>query len=571
MQWKNPQYLHFLPAIAVGWIALCLYLRRFYQNTSARLGAQRLPHFLPGFSWWRAALSWGLYGLGLACLLLALSRPQWGFREQEVPEEGSEVLIAVDVSNSMRATDIAPNRLEAAKRAILDFVKQTTGDRIGIAVFAGKAFLLAPPTNDADALALFVDLLEPGLVPFQGTNLAGAISLAIDSFNPQSSPESRAILLMTDGEDHGDALDQAIETATEKNIPVFIVGIGTPEGAPIPLEAGGFKTDVSGGMVRSRLDSARLADIAQKTHGRFLEATHSVIDLASFYRREIGSSLEKSPFDSHKHRIYHERFAIPLAIGLFLLALAPLARFKKTRLRPSTGIALILAGLFSFSQSAAAKDPALDRYRDGNAAYEAQDFARAKTDYEAALSKKNPNDPTAKRALFNLGNSAYRSGDLKSALEAYETLLSVDPQNRAAQLNRDFVKKKQEQEDSQGEAGESQEQNGDGGSQSEDSKNAPGSPSSEDKKPSDKEQNSQTKPNSEGKENSDSQTNNSEKTGDQPKEDAKTKSEAAESEKDAEKRRALRWLDSISEENSEVVGKQIERELPNSGEPEKDW
>jgi len=186
---------------------------------------------------------------GLFFILLALIQPRFGYQWKEVRKRGLDLMIALDISKSMLAEDVKPSRLERAKREVIDLLNILSGDRVGLVAFSGKAFVHSPLTLDYGALKLFIAELSPGNISMGGTAIADALYLSMNAFEDKST-KSKAVILITDGEDHSGKVKDALKTATEKGVRIFTVGIGRPEGAPIPdPAAGGFKKDSSGNLI----------------------------------------------------------------------------------------------------------------------------------------------------------------------------------------------------------------------------------------------------------------------------------------------------------------------------------
>src|SRR5262249_13856998 len=196
----------------------------------------------------RAAL---LVGATLA-LVVALAGPMWGFRWQEVHRQGIDLIVALDTSRSMLATDVKPNRLARAKLAVQDVLQELHGDRIGLVAFAGSAFAQCPLTLDYGAFAQSLDAVEVGIIPKGGTSLAAAIDTSLDAFEGRQG-NHQALMIITDGEDHEGKVEEATKRAAERGVKIYTVGIGTPEGELLPVESGGFVKDRSGQVVKSRL------------------------------------------------------------------------------------------------------------------------------------------------------------------------------------------------------------------------------------------------------------------------------------------------------------------------------
>jgi Ca-activated chloride channel family protein len=266
------------------------------------------------------------------CLsLFALARPQWGFVWEEVKRTGIDMLIAIDVSKSMLATDVKPNRLERSKFAVKDLVKKLPGDRVALIAFAGTAFLQCPLTIDYNGFLLALDDLTTGSIPRGGTSISGAIREAIAVLKGPDT-KYKVLVIITDGEDlEGDAL-KAAQDAADLGIKIYCVGVGSTEGELIPAIGRdgerGFVTDRSGQVVKSRLNEDILKKIAISTGGSYVRATQSEFGLVLLYDKSI-SKLEKRDIEAKMRKHYQERYQYFLALAVFLLFLEPLIPERK--------------------------------------------------------------------------------------------------------------------------------------------------------------------------------------------------------------------------------------------------
>ena len=264
-------------------------------------------------------------------ILLGLVRPQWGFQWQEIKREGLDILIALDTSNSMLAEDVLPNRLDRAKLAIEDLVRKLHGDRIGLVVFSGTAFLQCPLTVDYDGFLLSLDDVDANTIPVGGTSLSKAIYTAIRSYEG-GKKEEKVLIIITDGEDLEGGVDKAVARAKASGIKIFCVGIGSPEGELIPItnERGKkiFLKDTEGNVVKTRLVEQTLQKMAVETGGMYVRSTGAEFGLDLIYEERL-SKMEKQEFKSKMEKRYHERFQIPLAFAIFLLFCEPLIGSRK--------------------------------------------------------------------------------------------------------------------------------------------------------------------------------------------------------------------------------------------------
>jgi len=254
-------------------------------------------------------------------LATALGRPQFGTRIETVRREGSDLIVALDVSNSMLAEDMAPNRLERAKLAVARLIDRLGGDRVGLVAFAGDAFVQSPLTTDYAAARLFLNAMDPGIMPVQGTNLGAALSVSLDAFDEQVR-EHRVLLVITDGEDHEGEIDAAVERAKDHGVRILAVGIGSEEGVPIPEydPSGvrrGFRRDADGNVVTTRLDQHTLEWIAEETGGVYYQMTRRGTELNAL-ADEI-ASMSGREMAAEQVTQFEEQFQIFLGLSLALL------------------------------------------------------------------------------------------------------------------------------------------------------------------------------------------------------------------------------------------------------------
>ena len=256
-------------------------------------------------------------------IVFSLMRPQWGFHWQEVKRKGLDIIIALDTSKSMLAEDVRPNRLERAKLAIRDFVKNLNSDRIGLIAFSGTAFLQCPLTVDYGGFLLSLDGVGIDTIPRGGTALSSAIKEAIKSYGSKEK-KYKILIIITDGEDNEGRPQEAAKEAKKNGLTIYCIGIGTKEGELIPLvqESGQreFLKDREGNVVKSRLDEATLEKIALATGGSYVHATAREFGLELLYRERL-SKLEKQESEAKLNKRYIERFQIPLTVVLILILL----------------------------------------------------------------------------------------------------------------------------------------------------------------------------------------------------------------------------------------------------------
>ena len=320
MKWGNVQLLVWLPlAIPLAW-ALFALLRRRRAALAQLVDPALLGVLAPAWNPARAKSRLVLRVLALALLVLALARPQWGFRWEEVRRRGLELMVVLDTSRSMMASDIKPTRLQQAKWGIRDLLRNLRGDRVGLVPFAGSSILQCPLTIDYAAFAMTLDDVYSGIIPKGGTALEQALRTAVAAF-PADRTADRVILLITDGEDHeGDPL-ALLPELKEKGIRVYTIGIGTLEGEMVPAgdNQGGYFKDRQGQIVKTALKEDVLQKLALGTGGTYVRSAPGDTGLERVLNESI-ANLKRSEQENRTAKIYEERFVWPIAAALLLLA-----------------------------------------------------------------------------------------------------------------------------------------------------------------------------------------------------------------------------------------------------------
>ncbi len=287
---------------------------------------------------WQAAL----VVAAVFCFALALAGPRYGTVLREVKQEGLDVIVALDISQSMLAEDVAPSRLARAKYEVEQLLGDLTGNRVGLVVFAGEAFLQCPLTSDFGAVRLFLDAAEPSLIPTQGTDFGQALRVAVQAFDVASNEpdgteqRARALLILSDGENHAGGFRPALASAEEAGIAVFAAGVGETEGAPIPVyrqgRLVGYKTDRAGAMVKTSLHEGSLRDLVEG--GAYYRIGRTASDLP-----EITSALarlDRGTVASESFETYAEQYQWPLALGLLLLVVERFVSIRRREPEPVT-------------------------------------------------------------------------------------------------------------------------------------------------------------------------------------------------------------------------------------------
>lgn len=320
MKWGNLQLLIWLPlAVPLAW-ALFALLRHRRRALAQVVDPSMLPILAPNWNPARAKSRLVLRLLALALLFLALARPQWGFRWEEVRRKGLDLMVVLDTSRSMMASDIKPTRLQQAKWGIRDLLRNLRGDRVGLIPFSGSSLLQCPLTIDYAAFAMTLDDVYSGIIPRGGTAIEQALRTALAAF-PADGTADRVVLLITDGEDHeGDPL-ALLPELKEKNVRVYTIGIGTLEGEMVPGADGqdAYFKDRQGQIVKTALQEDVLQKLALGTGGTYVRSAPGDTGLERVFNESI-DSLKRSEQDSRTAKIYEERFVWAIVAALLLLA-----------------------------------------------------------------------------------------------------------------------------------------------------------------------------------------------------------------------------------------------------------
>lgn len=508
MRFANPHLLWLLmlvPLLAVfHWWAL----RRRQQLMILFVRARLLPGLTSGLSPARRKARTACLLGAVACLALAAARPQWGFAREEINQSGVDIVVALDISKSMLAADIAPDRLRRAKLAALDLVREARLDRLGLVAFAGSAFLLCPLTIDDVAFRQSLENLEVNSISEGGTDLAAAIETALTAFKQEDT--HKALVILSDGEDHSSGALAAARKAAAAGLRIYTVGVGTPEGellhVPQPDGTMDYARDEQGNVIKSRLNESLLQGIASEAAGGFYLPLRGASTMETLYR-EGPARLPKSERQEKYIRQYFERYQWPLTAAILLLLieiLLPERARTPVPGHPRAAIvgALMLATILGVSSTGASPSGALREYQAGRydsafqeyqrllkkrpddsllhfnsgaAAYQGRDFEQAANDFEQALSA--PDLSLQQKAYYNRGNTLFRLGEKNTdpqqrsemwnrSLKDFESSLKLNPQDTNALHNQAFVKRmleelkqQQQQQPSQGQDQNQNDQN----------------------------------------------------------------------------------------------------------------
>ncbi len=470
MTFERAWVLHFLWLLPLVGLALLAYHRRRERALTRFAEPELLGRLtgavLPGIRAVKVLLI--LVALGL--MIFALSGPRWGSHYQEVSQKGVDIVLLADVSPSMLVEDVKPNRLERARREILDFLRVVQGDRVGLVAFSGAAYVQCPLTLDYAALEMFLQALSPELIATVGTDLGAAIETGLSAFDPKAETD-KVMLLITDGEDNEGRGLEAARKAADQGVKLFVFGVGEAGGGPVPGGGQGFKKDEQGKMVLSRIDEEGLRSIAAATGGTYVRSVAGDLDLDVLYFGGIRARTTAQTLKSGKIRIEEERFFFFLLPAFLFLLIEGLLAERKA-FRPTLLLAPLLLGSLVFADRArAGEDPDqlfrtgrfaeaekayadLDmdhpkdiryRYDRGCAAYQKGDYQGAIAAFSSA-SVRAGDDAMRFNATYNLGNAVFQQGDFAAAADLYRNALRFNPASDDARHNLELALRKLEQQ-----------------------------------------------------------------------------------------------------------------------------
>ncbi|MDO4820395.1 MAG: VWA domain-containing protein, partial [Prevotella sp.] len=424
MRFAEPIYLYLL-IVVVLCVALHYYTDMLRRRRLARYGEKALVRQLAGdMVQWKRQVRFGFTMVALTTVILILARPQMGMHVDTTKRSGIEIMVALDVSNSMLAEDVSPSRMDRCKLLLEKLIDKFDDDKLGLIVFAGDAFVQLPITADYVSARMFLADISPGMITTQGTDIARAIDMASASFSTQPDI-GRAIIVITDGEDHEGKAKEAAEAARKKGQNVFVLGVGTTDGAPIPLE-GEYMTDENGATVMTRLNEEMCDDVAHAGGGSYINIDNS--EVAERRLDEALGKLAKNEFSTSSFNQYDEQFQAFALIAFVLLLIEVFISEKKSRMIGKINFfkgrkMLLLTVLFltAYSHPASAQTDR-DYIRRGNRAYHKKQYDVAEVNYRKAL-EKNTSNP---QAVYNLGNSLLMQGKDSLAVVEYSKALEFE-------------------------------------------------------------------------------------------------------------------------------------------------
>lgn len=329
-RFENPTYLFLLillPILAAIFVWSNIKRKRNIQKYG---DPKLLGALMPDVSSGRYNLKFWLTFAALFFLIIVAARPQFGSKKETVKRQGIEAVIALDISNSMLAQDVAPSRLEKSKKIISKIVDDMQDDKIGLIVFAGDAFIQLPITSDFISAKMFLETISPNLITSQGTDIKAAINMATRSFTPREDV-GRAIIIITDGENHEGGAEEAAKAAADKGMLVYVLGVGSPEGSPIPSErANDYRKDKDGNVIVTRLNEQMCQEIAKAGSGAYIRVDNSNAS-QKLLQKEL-DKLAKADVETTVYSDYDEQFQVVAWIALILLVVELLIMLKKNPL-----------------------------------------------------------------------------------------------------------------------------------------------------------------------------------------------------------------------------------------------
>lgn len=417
-RFEEPTYLYLLAALPLIAILRWVLERKQLKRLKLFGDPTLLRHLMPDVSKMRPVVKFWILLAAMALIIVMMARPQMGTRISHEKRTGIESIIAMDISNSMLAEDVTPSRLDRTKMMVENLVDNFTDDKIGLIVFAGDAFVQLPITSDYVSAKMFLSEIEPSLIATQGTDIATAINMAANSFTQQQGV-GKAIIVITDGEDHEGGALEAAKAAKKKGMRVYVLGVGSDKGAPIPLGNGDYMKDRTGNTVMTKLNEEMCRQIAEAGGGAYIH-----VDNNTNAQRQLDSELaklSKKEMQSTIYSDYDEQFQAFGIIAIILLILEicilesknPIARrlniFGRKQ-RTTTLIVALLVASASFAQN--------DRryITQGNKLFRSGQFDKAEVAYRKAI-EKNPRNP---QAHYNLGNSLMAQKKDSAAVQSFQ-------------------------------------------------------------------------------------------------------------------------------------------------------
>ncbi len=428
-RFEDPIYLYLLVLIPVLVLIHFLMLRRQKQRLRKFGDPELVRQLMPDVSRFRPLVKFWLLLGALALLIVVLARPQFGNKISHEKRTGIETIICMDISNSMLAEDVAPSRLDRSKMMVENLVDHFTNDKIGLIVFAGDAFVQLPITSDYVSAKMFLSSITPAMIATQGTDIAAAINMASHSFT-QEENIGKAIIVITDGEDHEGGAMEAAKDARSRGMNVFVLGVGSTKGAPIPDASGSYMTDRTGETVMSRLNEQMCREIAQAGGGAYIHVENN-----SNAQRQLDDQLDKlQKSETSIYSDFDEQFQAVAILALLLLILEICIFDRRNPLLKRLSLfgskkkaATMLLCVVALSASAQSDRQLI---REGNKQFRLGQYDKAEVSYRKAIEK----NPKNAQAQYNLGNALMAQKKDSAAVQQFQQAaqLETSPLRKAA-------------------------------------------------------------------------------------------------------------------------------------------
>lgn len=419
-RFEDPIYLYLLAVIPVMAVIRFFMIRQQHKKLRKFGDPRLLKQLMPGISKWRPEVKFWILQTALALMVVMLARPQMGTKISHDKRTGIEAIITMDISNSMRAEDVEPSRLDRSKMMVENLVDHFTDDKIGLIVFAGDAFVQLPITSDYVSAKMFLSDIDPSMMATQGTDIAGAIRLASHSFT-QTEGVGKAIIVITDGEDHEGGALEAAQEAKKKGMRVYVLGVGSPQGSPIPIPGtSDYMKDKQGNTVMSRLNEDMCRQVAQTGGGAYIH-----VDNNSNAQQQLDNELAKLSKKEMQNTFYSDYDEQFQAFGVIVILLLVIETCMLDRKNPRLGqlhlfnrgkrnAVVIILAMMSVASAMAQTDRQCIRH--GNKDFRKGEAAKAEVAYRKALEK----NPRNTQALYNLGNALFAQKKDSAAVQSLE-------------------------------------------------------------------------------------------------------------------------------------------------------
>lgn len=572
---QNFQYANFLYLFLglIPLIGLAIFYFQWSQKTMKQFFEPQISNIIfPKFNPFVKKIKVFLYILAFVFLILGMANPRIGVQKEKVKGKGIELMILMDVSNSMLAQDIQPNRLERAKLFVSKLLDKMQKNRVGLIIFAGNAYTQVPLTIDYSAIKMALPLVQTNSIPTQGTSIGEAVNLSMNTLGAKEM-KHKAILILTDGEDNEGEAESAIENAKKAGVRVFSIGVGEEAGAPIPI-GNDFKRDANGEIVKTAFNRKMLENLASIGNGAFFQLgkqTDIVEDVIAEISKMEGKEFEEFDFSSYNSYFYwfliivliiiFIEFMIPDSgfgpknkVSILLLLFMPIILNAQEKETKKQGNQYLRSGNSKYQSNkfeeaeiqyrkslASVKNNKAAQYNLGNALYEQKKYKESVAQYQQTI-EKNDDKALKAKAFHNMGNAHFKNNNTEEAIKAYENALKLNPSDMDTKINLALAKKKQQNK-------------GGGGSNN---KQNPNQDKKEDQKGQGNQKDNQGKP--------------QEEKGDDKGEEKDQKSNPQSGKGEMSKEDAEKLLDALKNQEQNTQKKmEMQKQKPEQKKIEKDW